>query len=209
MLEFTKYSKIKDFVCISYFGQNDEYLIQLKIIKPIIEEKYKGLKILIALKDEKVDIFKDENYIIKRSELRNKMFDFGYFIEIKFNGKNHPIEDFLKKIGIENIIVKVDPICETTKRCVIVTKGNYPTINIDDKIIKLLKNVAMSDGYETVVDSDTTNADLVMGVESYELFEAASRGIKTRLYPTGLGTNLYKRMFCNAEVLPSYYRSLR
>jgi len=40
-----------------------------------------------------------------------------------------------------------------------------------------------------------------MGVESDLLLKALESGIETRLLPTGLGTNIYKKMFPNMKIL--------
>ena len=46
-----------------------------------------------------------------------------------------------------------------------------------------------------------SQAGWVIGVEGAPIFEAASRGIKTSLVPTGMGTNLYSKLFPNGEIL--------
>ena len=61
--------------------------------------------------------------------------------------------------------------------------------------------MARDEGYEPMVNTDIDNAGLVMGVECQNLFEAAARGLETRLVPTGLGARLYKTMFQNGKVL--------
>jgi hypothetical protein len=201
MIEFTKYAKIKDLYCICYFGQNEDYLIQIKILKPIIEKKYKNLKIFIGCRDDKLSMFNNDEFLLKMSDLRSKRLDFGYIREIKFNGKDHPVESFLKESGIEHYAVPVQAVADHTDQCVVIAKGNYPTVSLDEQKINHLKRIAISEGYQPVVGEDVSNAGLVMGVESYGLFEAAARGIKTRLYPTGLGAKLYQSMFPSGEVL--------
>lgn len=201
MLEFEKYSKIKDSYCICYFGHNDEYLLQIKILKPIIENKYKNLKIFIGCRDDKIDLFEDKNNLLKMSDLRSKRFDFGHIRELKFNGTDHPVESLMKECEIENYSLVNDLQEFHTNKCVIITKANYPTLNIDQNKCNLLKKTAIEEGYDVCFDENIKNAGLVMGVESYFLFEAASKGIRTLLYPTGVGTNLYKKMFPKAEVV--------
>jgi hypothetical protein len=61
------------------------------------------------------------------------------------------------------------------------------------------KEYAQKAGY--TLSNDPFNAGWVIGVENYPLFLAASRGLKTSLIPTGLGTDLYKTMFVRGEIL--------
>lgn len=199
MLEFEKYAKIKDHYCICYFGPSDEYLLQLKLLKPIIESQFLGIKVFFGCRDEKIHLFDDQN-VMKVSEIKVKRYDFAHINELRFDGLQHPVEQFIKNSGITDCcIVTNEPI--KTKKCVIITTGQHPTKNLQQKEVDALKKLATEDGYDVEIDTNVESAGLVMGVESYLLFEAASKGIKTKLVPRGMGTNLYKRMFSDAEVL--------
>jgi hypothetical protein len=70
---------------------------------------------------------------------------------------------------------------------------------LEKEQLRILKNMAINEGYEIELDSNIKNASLVVGVESVQLFEAAAKGIRTILVPTGVGENLYKTMFPGAE----------
>jgi hypothetical protein len=201
MIEFVKYAKIKDSYCICYFGLSDEYLIQLKLLKNIIEKNYKKIKIFIGCKDEKYSIFENKDYILKLSELKSRRFNFGYIREIKFNGRTHPIEDLILESEISDITVCSELKKEYTRKCVIVTKGNYPTICLTDDRVQKLKKIASVEGFDVCIDECISDAGMVMGVESPDLFQAASQGTRTKLYPSGIGTNLYKLMFPKGEIL--------
>lgn len=88
-----------------------------------------------------------------------------------------------------------------TRKCVIITKGTYPTKPLIAKQIDTLKTRAVSRGFEVELDADVVNSGLVMGVESVGLFQAANQGIETALVPTGIGTRLYKKLYPDNAIL--------
>ncbi len=58
-------------------------------------------------------------------------------------------------------------------------------------------------GYETEINGNLETAGWVIGVENRFIWEAAALGIKTTLIETGIGTNLYRKMFPQNEVISS------
>ena len=202
MIELTKYAKIKDKYCICYFGNSDEYLVQLDILKSFIEKKFNGINVFIGCKDDKTFIFENKDYIVKMSDLKDNRLNFGYIREIKFNGTTHPIEDLVNESELSDIAVAGNVLNYVSDKCVIISQAYYPTVSLTSAKVELLKKIAVQLGFNNIViDEDITNSGLVMGVESFGLFQAAKNGIQTKLYPSGLGTNLYKSMFPNGEIL--------
>lgn len=200
MIEFTKYAQIKDRYCVCYFGPAEEYVLQLMLLKPVIEEKYQGVQIFVGCRDESANLFPNNNFVFKHSDLRTRRFDFGHIKELRFNGKTHPIEQFLEESNILNYAINTNLQIEKTSRCVILTKGCFPTISLNDDQVEKLVRIAKSEGYDVEIDQPVQNSGLVMGVESFGLFQAASQGIETKLIPTGFGTELYKKMFPFAKL---------
>jgi hypothetical protein len=200
MIRFTDYAKISNNYCICYFGYSNEYLVQLRLLQPIIESKLEGLNIFLGCKNECVDILEGCEKTLVISDLKARKRDFAHIREIRFNGKDHPIEHLMEEADIDHCRLSIRNAQRTTK-CVICTKSHHPTKPLLKRQIQTLKRIAIDEGYEPMVDTDIDNAGLVMGVECQNLFEAASRGIETRLVPTGVGTRLYKRMFQRVKVL--------
>ena len=201
MIEFPKYAQMKDRYCVCYFGTSDEYILQLYLLKQLIENKYNDLKLYIGCRDEASKLITDHEFVLKLSDLRNRRLDFGHIREVKFDGKTHPIEDFAKECELSDYTVCREVQKEKTVRCVIITQGSYPTLSLNqnqvDKLIRMLKQA----GFNPEIDTSIENSGLVIGVESLNLFKAASQGIETKLIPTGLGSNLYSMMFPNGEIL--------
>lgn len=200
MIEFSKYSKVKDRYCLCYFGSSDEYLVQLSMLKKPIEKHFPGLRLSFGCRDDKTHLFDKDADVMKISDIKVKRYDFAHIRELMFNGITHPVEDLIKDNEVTDCVVTSEFQEPLTKKCVIITKGNYPTKNLEKMQVDHLKRYAMEQGFYVEFDSDINNAGLVMGVESVGLFRAAQRGIMTRLVPTGIGLRLYKLLFPNAQV---------
>lgn len=197
MISFTDYAKIANNYCICYFGYADEYLVQLRLIKPLLEKKFPDINIYLGGKDEKTHILGNDDKVLKLSELKIRKTEFAHISEIKSNGETHPIEDLLIGAGITNFAIDC-PQSVKTHKCVIISSGVFPTKPLEkDKIERLKKRTPM----HCEIDTDISGAGLVMGVESAALCEAAAMGIETVLVPTGVGSRLYKKMFPNLQVV--------
>lgn len=199
MPSFTNYSKVANYYCINYFGQSDEYLVMLRLLKPVLEREFPDLVIYLGCKDDRLHLLENCKHTLKLSELKIRRDDFAQMAELRCNGNTHPIEDFVARSAITNFAI-TPPTIDKTTRCVIVTKGSHPTKPLEQFKIDKLKRMAAAE-MSVEFDSDIKGAGLVMGVESVALCEAAARGIETVLVPTGVGTRLYSKMFPKMRVL--------
>ena len=200
MIGYEQFSKIKDNYCICYFGHCDEYLVQLRLLKNVLEREFKELNIFFSCKDEKTS-FLEGLEIVQITQIKQRKNEFAHIKEIRCNGVSHPIEDLMLESGITNFVV-TEKFESPTRKCVIVTKGTMPTKSLDEMEVKTFENMAKKLGYHVSLnDKSISGAGWVIGVESPQLFEAAGKGIKTTLIDTGVGTRLYKNMFPNGNVL--------
>lgn len=196
-IELTKYIKVKDHYCLIYFGSSTEYLVQLRLLRPILENKFPGMNIHVCCKDEHINVLGDEKSL-KMSELRNAKMTFAHVYEFLNNHEVHPIEELLDNCGIEDYVIDV-PKIEPTIKCVISPLGGYPTKSLTKPQISHIKKIAITQKYQ--IGEGLEDAGWVIGVENEELFEAAALGIKTTLVKTGTGTNLYQKMFPQGEII--------
>ena len=180
-----------------YFGPSKEYLVQLRLLRPILEKKFVDLNIHFCCKDDDINLLGKEK-TLTMSQLSVKRNKFAHVYEFFTNNQVHPIEEMLKECEITEYETNT-PDIEQSNKCVIVSEGNYPTKNLNKAQINKLKNKATASGYE--VGEGLEGAGWVIGVESTELFEAAGKGIKTTLVETGVGTNLYEKMFPKGETI--------
>jgi|LSQX01.2.fsa_nt_gb hypothetical protein len=199
MIPFEQYAKVRKNCCICYFGHSDEYLVQLRLIKPLLEESLPDLNFFFCCKDDKIPLLKG-CASVPLSQIKTKKQGFAYLSELAFNGRTHPIEDLLVEVGIKQVqCVGVNE--RTTNKCLIVSKGNYPTLSLSKEQIGWLQSLARQEGYEAEIDGDLLGSSLVMGVESVDLFEAVAQGMSTKLVPTGVGARLYKLLAPNGRIL--------
>lgn len=155
------------------------------------------MNIFISCKEEYIHILGDEKSI-PMGKLKSMRLKFAHVYEFIIGNRIHPIEELLNECDIKECIIEV-PQIEPTDKCVIISEGSYPTKNLTKPQISKLKNMAMMENYK--IGEGLEGAGWVIGVESEELFEAAGKGIKTTLIETGIGTNLYKKMFPQGKVM--------
>jgi hypothetical protein len=188
MISVPQYALIKDKICMSYFGNCNEYLIQLKLLRPFMLQKFPGIEIYLSCKDEVFHLLEEKT--IKRSDFKKENFAFTY--EIKCNMIEHPIEKLMEESEIEILPIKQKR--ELNKTFSIFPDGVLPTKSLTDNQIKEIKKMAINKGYV-----EDKNGDWIIGVENEFLFNVGEK--KASLIPTGLGTNLFKKMFFDCEIL--------
>lgn len=200
MFTLPHYAKIKDNYCISYFGNSKEYLVQLKLLRPIVETQLPGIKVFIACKNDSMYLLKNEERILNREELQERKTDFAYIREINCDMQTHPIEELMKESNLPCGPIET-PVVEPTKRCVLLTNAIFPTKTLTAKQIQEAISLITKNRFDVDINGSIESAGWVVGVENENLFLAAAMGIKTTLIPTGLGTNLFKSMFTKGEIL--------
>lgn len=200
MIEFAQYSKIKNNYCLCYFGYSDEYLVQLRLIRPLLEQQFPGLNICLGCKDDKVHLLQGCQHVLALSRIKADRNNFAHIRELTFNGRTHPVEDLLLESELTNPIIRAETEPRTTDFAVLVTKGNYPTKSLDTSQIEQLKGWIVNQGYSIDYNCPIDRASLVVGVESVQIFEAAARGVRVILVPTGVGTSLYQKLFPKHEI---------
>ena len=197
-MRLDQYATVKDSYALCYLGWSREYLIQLCEVRPFVEQKFPGMKISIICRDD-VDVLDGKDRVFKASNVQHDQFVHVRKMNYMSDGK-HPVEQLLLECGISECEIPTGD-APRTVRCVIVSKGTFPTRPLNTKQIDSLRKTAERERYESVLDEDIGTAGLVMGVESLGLFQAAIDGIETRLVPTGVGTRLYGMMFPNGKIL--------
>lgn len=201
MIPFSKYARMKDYYCIRYTGYADEYLTQLRLLKPALERHFPGIRVSFMCQDAKAHLLGPDAEVVPASLMKSRQHDFACVRDLRFNGVCHPVQELLEECGVRNYAVPVVPREPDTYRFVILTRGNYPTKDLERRDVDALKRRAKEEGFAAEVDGPAENAGVVAGVESPGLFEAAAAGVRTILVPTGFGTRLYERMFPSGEVL--------
>lgn len=195
MIDFDNYVKIKNNYCICYFGQSNEYIVLLENILPYIKKQYKEINFYLSCKDECFKFLKGSDNLVKLSEIRENKHKFAYIKEIKSNTTRHPIECFLEECKVDIPILSSELKERENSEALIITKGFFPTKNLNEFEISKLVKIANSKNFNYSLDVNVLNPSMVLGVESVELVNAAINGQDVYLTNTGLGTELYKKLF--------------
>ncbi len=193
MIAFPHYVEIKDKYCIAYYGNSDEYLIQLKLLRPLMEKTFPGIRIWLSCKDDAIYLLADEPRIINRSNLLLKEKDFGYIREILYNASEHPIEALLNESSIPIEAISIPAKTQKTTVCILYPENNFGSLS--ENQIKYIQNFVHGHGYTMHIGGNYEYAGWVIGVENALLFQAAAFGIQTSLISGAFGENLYKKMF--------------
>lgn len=181
-----------------YIGNCNEYLIQLKLIRPSIEKIYSGVTIYLVCKDEAFHLLQDVPNTLKKSEYLKG--DYAYTRELSCNMQIHPVEALLRESNIPKLL------SETKQQkggniCCIYPQGAAPTKSLNQEQIEKVKKHAISKNMFPVINGDLNSASWVIGVENEFTAIAPTKGIKTTLIPTGIGENIYKSLYRNLDLL--------
>ena len=203
MISIPEYIKVKDKYCIVYFGESKEYIVQLRLLRPIIEKTFQGLQIYLACKDDYIYLLKDEPRILTASQLKENKNQFAYVREIFCNLNEHPVEQLLIESDIS-----ITPICESSIHvenvrgsCLLLPHAHAPTRSLNSRQISDVILHVEKQGFSVHFNKKINDFDWILGVENESLYEAAALGKRITLVPTGFGENLFRKMFPLAEIL--------
>lgn len=160
----------------------------------MMEATFPGVLVYIAHKESASHIFKNCERTITKEQLESSRDQFAYVRELACDMSEHPVESFMRESEIPYPLQIIRP---NQGHTVLITKGSLPTKSLSQEQIESAKKMAPG----AVIDGPIQDAGWVIGVESEQLFEAGAAGIRTTLIKTGIGENIYKRMFPAGEVM--------
>jgi len=221
MIGLTHYAAIHNNYCLAYFGLVPEYVVQLRMLRPLFKSQFPELCLSIACRDELTYFLENEVDIIPYSMMRDRKNHFAYIREIATN-LNSPHSLYqLTRESISELEIKGKHRHQVSNRCLICPDGAFPTKSYSD--VNKLKTYAEMKNYRVcVAGSDihpgpgavdirpvgkeklalVAKADWIIAVENEYLFEGVRLGVKTTLIPTGLGTDLYRFLCPEGEIFP-------
>jgi hypothetical protein len=211
-IAFPHYAKIKNNYCCCYLGDAAEYVTQLRLLRTSIEQQLPGTKLHIACRDSFFYLLENEINTIKSSEIEDLKSHFAYIRLIEFATK-HPILDFMEESDLTIPAISTPSPCSGL--ALICPEGIEPTKSLNpSQVGKAAAHVEAlgytsiivgSDHHSSLTIKNRPQADekmalirscgLAIGVENEFLYEAAAIGKQTILVPTGIGTELYRKMF--------------
>ena len=164
-----------------------------------IEKELKGITIYIACNSDSIYLFEEKERILTKQQFETQKENFAFIKQINCNTITHPIEDLMDESKIPYLKIKTNK--ENFKECVLLTEGNFPTKNLEKEKIEKIKSYLENKGISVSINESIEKFNWIVSVENEQLFLAAKENKKITLIPSGVGTNLFKKMFENAEVL--------
>ena len=208
----TEYVKIKDNYCICYFGHQTAYLVQLRILRPFIEQALPKLRLYICCNDEYLYLFEDEPRIVAHSQIDKKQFA---FIRELVANKDHVIENLLKE---SDIAIPALPQTNKDGVCLILPEGIPPVKSVS---VQMLEKYARLRGLEPIVVGSDVNASMqsivyrpkgeerlrlakqakiAIGVECDLLYLTGFYGGRTVLMSNSCGLDFYRKLFPDGNI---------
>jgi hypothetical protein len=185
-----QYATIKNDLCLYYAGFLHEHVLQLKMLRPMIERQLPGINIHLCVRDSAEYLVKDEPRIVLASQFHENRKNFAYIKNIVSDPATHPIWQMITESSLA-----IDPVpqkeSDRSKLCLITSKGSAQTGSLTNLEIQKLRSKLVSRGFQVELDCWVAGAGMVAGVESEYLYRGLECGMKTALIPTGLGTGLY------------------
>jgi hypothetical protein len=199
-----KYNLIKNNYCLCYYGINKEYLVQLKLLRPIIENAYKGIVLYICCSDDCLYLLSKEKNILTKSEFLKNKSNISYIRFLEDSIDRHPVEEIMKESSIPCGPVCVEKRENFSKKCALLTKGLSPVRSLNGRQINSALELISGGGFKVFINPSLNEIvddfEMVVGVENEVLYECAARGLNVKLVPTGIGENLFLSMFPNNEI---------
>jgi hypothetical protein len=203
MIALPDYAKVKDNYCIAYFGHSKEYIVQLRLLRPIMETSFPGIKVYLSCKDQYMYLLKNEERIVSETDLLKNKKQYAYIREITCDMTKHPIEQFMLESDMP-----CGPIRDQDTHfdmlngsCTLLTSCNPPTRSLNGFYIQKAIQFIRQKGCEPVLNKSIDAFDWIIGVENDALYEAAAMGKRVTLISTGLGENLFRSMFPRAQII--------
>lgn len=195
---FNNFLQVKYKYCVSYFGNSNEYIELLRLLRPFIENQFRGIQVHLACKDEAYYLLEDEPRVCSKKTF-NKT-DYCYVRDLIFDNATHPVQIIMEESKIR-IPVLCGSASKPTNNVFVYTFGNAPTRTLNaEETCSLIKNI-QSSGRNCRLNEPWDGVSSVVSVEGEQLIKAAMAGIDCTLLDSGVGTGFYKKIFLHMRVL--------
>jgi hypothetical protein len=138
-IPFTLFSQINNRYCVAYFGHNKEYLIQLSILRPVIEKTLPGIDLHLGCLDQYRYLLDGQERILPLSDLPSKRASFVCIRELKCDLATHPVLQLITESKI-NLPDMAPPRKKAPETFVILPVGIEPTKSLNESQINLIRS---------------------------------------------------------------------
>lgn len=172
----------------------------LKFLRPYIEQQFKGIQIYLACKDESFYLLADEPRVVKKSFFDKNDYCYVRNIVINMEKMIHPVHELFIESDIK--IPKFEITSGiNSNHAIIMTKGITPTKSLSNTEVEKIKKFCDLKGWTYDIDNFTSQNCHIISVENEFFAKNILSGKKCILIDSGLGTNFYKSIFMNLEVI--------
>ncbi len=167
-----------------------------------MEASFPEIKIFISCRDEHMYLLNGQERIVQKSKVIENKNQFAYIREICNNQQTHPVEDFMNESEIYfSKIANQNSKYSVPGSCVLLTQSNQPTKQLTSYQLQKITEHVEKFHIDIQINKPPESFDWIIGVENELLYDQAAKGKKVTLIPTGVGENLFKNMFPDAEIL--------
>lgn len=201
ILNLNDYISYKDSYCFLYLGGCPEYIFILNSLKQNFLDTFPEMSITICCKQAILNklIEYDKNFIkpIETTDVKK----FGKIEEIKCNllQKKHPLQDIIDIISVKNFFKSSEQKNITSAK--LSPQGVLPIKSLTMQQINFVKNFLTNKKNIRLIENDIEKPDWILGVENYETYYHASKGLKTTFINANLGKNIIEKLYENVEFL--------
>ena len=197
MVDINKYMRCKDFYCYLYKGSSTEYIFILNYLKNHFIQKFPDITIKVCCKQSLINKLYNYNKEFILPIESTDLSEFGYVEEIitNFNSIEHPLEKIINMLTVNNLFYINKTIKPKTAK--IYSNGILPTKSLTQKEISFLTKM-ISEKNIQLIDNDD-DVDWAIGVDNYEIYHHASKGLKTTLVNSDMSKKLINRLFDGME----------
>lgn len=198
-MSYPFYLTVKNKVCVFYSGHNLEYLIQLRLIKKLLEKEFLEIEFTFACVKDYMEYLEGEKVIDVKEPRAG--FAFNYEIIYDASHKKHPILKMLQESKIN--IQKVSVGQSKGNIAYISAIGDFPNKTLTQEQIKKAVVFANNKGFKAEMIENRLSASnikklvscaaYVIGTSNEILYEAIVSGIPTALIPSNVESEeIYK-----------------
>jgi hypothetical protein len=218
-MSYEHYVKVKDKICICYYGHATEYIVQLRLLRPSLEATFPGMFIALACRPQYMHYLSSDPQSTSTDTLHQQS-EYGWVFNVMYdaNEKIHPIWKIIR--DCKTLVQKRPVVQSKSHHGIVCPEGNFPTGSLNAYQTTQIRSWVQGRGFKPLVigtSTDGTNlpidkrpsqqervqlartAGFVVGVECDMLYEAMDAGIPTALVPTGC-QELYEAM-CEKPII--------
>lgn len=189
---FNNFIRVRNKYCCCSFGNNNDYVLMLKHLRPHVEASLPGLQMHIACRDESFYLLQDEPRVTPKSGFDKN--NYSFVREVRPDASDHPIQKLLEESKIPIPIIRSSSPTPTQKVYVSV-QSLYPCRPMTDRERDSIVREIEASGRKCCHDAAYDGVSSVVATEGELLMAACLAGADCTLLDTGVGGNLMRSMF--------------